>query len=377
MSIEHFQNIRDGPLMKYLLYSQTIGEVVFVQSNYVEQIFHIEEQLLDKYVRDKSRNYRTIYLLKQQIQRCIERVRNFKTNQSNTKYIWHITLISDSIGIFCWNPEIDATKYIEDIKLLTQLNKEQFMKNNDNLNDHDYEWIQAWWQTFNEISDFILNFNQHNNCNETLPILLGDIPFVNRTFDHLSLFEQINKCENIVQILRRNRLYSTENETQQQNGGDIFVQNGNRWRIEHKKGDHNNLVIQTDNIDNIVYIYNCCDCTILIENTVNCIKMDACKKVSVVFKTILMEVVVLDCMNIKMHAFNNVPRIKFNTCNNIQLYITRKSLNIMIFTNQCYNIELLLPTNGEDDAHKKFTIPENLLTTIDRENGLITTVLNE
>ena len=59
-------------------------------------------------------------------------------------------------------------------------------------------------------------------------------------------------------------------------------QEGKKWMVEHYRGD-NNIVLDTVQLNNSVYIFKCENSAITVKGKCNNVILDSCKKVGVIF----------------------------------------------------------------------------------------------
>jgi Adenylate cyclase associated (CAP) C terminal. len=70
---------------------------------------------------------------------------------------------------------------------------------------------------------------------------------------------------------------------------------------EYQK-DNPNLVVEGAEMNNVVYMFNCVNSTVVVKGKLNSVFMDSCKKSSVVFDSLVSSVEFVNCQSVQMQV---------------------------------------------------------------------------
>lgn len=70
---------------------------------------------------------------------------------------------------------------------------------------------------------------------------------------------------------------------------------------EHQK-DNSNLVIEAAEMNNVVYMFNCVNSTLVVKGKLKTVFMDSCKKSSVVFDSLVSSIEFVNCQSVQMQV---------------------------------------------------------------------------
>ncbi|KAF7280278.1 hypothetical protein GWI33_006190 [Rhynchophorus ferrugineus] len=353
---EAFQN--------YLKHSEIIGGTIYEQSVAVDNAFKIMLDLFHGFNKYKkpasplSEQYLTDPLFQE-----IEKIKTFEAKASD--YIFQITLICKSIKIFEWVREIDIEKFIAKLNKYVQFYQQKAQSEADSLGLIHLEWLKSWNQVYDDFSTYI-----KTNCKNgivwygsaSIPVhsVLGDVPAMQKTHQHQVLLEDINRGETIQNILHA---FATGPDTTSK----VFEKKDEKWLIQNQKGNHKDLVLNTARKDECISISNCEDCTIVIENIINSIKVELCKKVTVLLRH-TSTAQIQDCKDCNIHCFDKIISVEMTSCENCGLYLSDKSLDTNISTTKCIGTGVSFPF--DDGPYKTFKISDTIRTKIIPNNGI-------
>ncbi|KAL3266717.1 hypothetical protein HHI36_010878 [Cryptolaemus montrouzieri] len=360
MSVEIFSNIYNGPFKRYILLSESIGQDVQNQSEIVELAFQAELRFLEFLENFKKPDNQSV-ILDTIVDQISKTVRYICVDPSLTD---HVKVIAQSINVLLWIQQKDPVSYLEemlaDAKAYTDVLLVFFKDKEPHV-----EWVDAWLETLNDLNNFVrrrypkgLNWNEEETPNSSLQK------------EH-TLSQEISKGESVKKILLRANEESKDiDEPSLSKNTEMYIQEGKKWRIEHKKGVHKQVTIDKANTDNVVYIYDCYNVTVVIEKKINLIKIDSCDKVCVICRSLISGVEIIASKNMKLHAFGTLPSINMDSCNDVNIHLTKRGLDSQVITCQCSKISLSYPL--EDGYYKTFYIPNRLMTTINTDHTLKT-----
>lgn len=135
---------------------------------------------------------------------------------------------------------------------------------------------------------------------------------------------------------------------------------GKKWMIEHFVGNRN---IEVDDVktNQSVYIYKCQDSVIKVSGKCNNIVVNSCRKVALVFDSLISSCELIGCQGIEMQVVGTVPLISLDKTDGAQIYLSPASLHCEIVTAKSSGLNVLMPAGGD---FKEMPIPEQFKTVV-------------
>lgn len=151
----------------------------------------------------------------------------------------------------------------------------------------------------------------------------------------------------------------------------VFARDGKKWLIENQK-NNSNIVVDSAEMNNVVYMFKCVNSTIVVKNKINSIVMDSCKKSSVVFDSLVSSVEFINCQSVQMQVLGKVPTITIDKTDGCQMYLSKDSLDTEIVSSKSSELNVMVPK--PDGDYSEHPIPEQFKTTVGPK-GLSTTII--
>jgi len=148
-----------------------------------------------------------------------------------------------------------------------------------------------------------------------------------------------------------------------------FQLDGNKWVVENQENNREIVISETET-KQVVYIFGCTNSTIVIKGKVNAVTVDGCKKTAVVFDNAISGLEVVNCNGLEVQILGKVPSVAIDKTTNIQLYLSKESLEAEIVTSKSDAMNILLPSQGDADL-VELPIPEQFKSIV-KDNKLIT-----
>ncbi|XP_045480998.1 adenylyl cyclase-associated protein 2-like [Harmonia axyridis] len=376
MSAEIFSNICNGPFKRFLLLSKIIGQDVQNQSEIAFMAFQAEQryiEYLENFKKPPSAN-----VLLNPIIHQIDKIKMYVCNDPSLGD--HTNVVAQSVKALLWLQQKDPVAYLEEVladaKTYTDILL-VFFKDK----ELHVEWVEAWLETLNDLNNFVrrrypkgINWKDgHNTADSHHLQHLTESEILNNE----NLFKEIDKGQSIQEALRKLNSQDEVEETSEIGPSNaVFLQEGKRWKIEHQRGATKHLTINEAEPDNVVYIYDCKNITVVVERKVNVIKLDSCEKISLIFRSLISGIEIIGCKDLKLHAFGTLPSINLDSSSEVNIHLTKKGLDAQVMTSQCSKISLSYPM--DDGYYKTFYIPNRLMTTVNTDYSLKTmAVLDE
>jgi len=147
---------------------------------------------------------------------------------------------------------------------------------------------------------------------------------------------------------------------------------GNKWTVENYDNNRE-LVIDGAEAKHVVYLYKLDGCTVKINQKVNAISVDSCKKTAVVFHSAISSVEVVNSAGIDVQGLISVPSYTIDKCTGVNLYLSKEGFHSEITSAKSDAMNVLLPGEVDGDVIE-MPIPEQFKTTV--KNGkLVTTTM--
>jgi len=148
---------------------------------------------------------------------------------------------------------------------------------------------------------------------------------------------------------------------------------GKKWVVEHQE-DRQDLVISDTRDNQTIYIYNCNNSVIQVKSKVNAITLDGCKKVAVVFESVVSLCEVLNCQDAKIQVLQTAPTINVEKTDGIQIFLGAHALDTEIVTAKCSEMNVSVPGATPEDDLVEHPLPEQYKTTFNQQSGKFDTV---
>ncbi|KAJ8980718.1 hypothetical protein NQ317_019213 [Molorchus minor] len=385
MSVVGFTDIVQGPLALYLQYSLKIGGDVAQHSQIVQQAFNAQLQFLQLASQSgKPSNQNDLINLLRPTSDCISNIQNFRESNRTSPFFNHLSAVSESIPALGWVTVSPApAPYVKEMNDAGQFYTNRVLKDWKEKNKIHVDWVKSWTQTLTDLQAFV---KQWHTTGAPLPPPPMDFsaPIADDNLDRSALFAQLNQGANITSHLKKVTpdMQSHKNPALKQ-GGPVssitpshtsgvssgvrvdkppkFVRDGKKWLIEHQKGNHQ-LLVENAEMNNVVYLYNCVDSTVIIKGKINSITVDSCKKTAIVFDNLVAVIEFINCQSVQMQVFGKVPTISIDKTDGCQIYLSQDSLDVEIVSAKSSEMNVLIPKGNGD--YTEIPIPEQFKTTI-------------
>jgi len=144
---------------------------------------------------------------------------------------------------------------------------------------------------------------------------------------------------------------------------------GKKWWVENFVGDKT-IVVDDVNSKQTLFISRCTDSVVQVKGKINSICVDNCKKVGVVFESVVATVEVVNCKRVQLQCTGSLPSITLDKTDEAQLFLSKDCDDIVITTSLSSDINVSRPT-GDDGDLKEEAIPYQFQTVI-KDGALVT-----
>lgn len=133
------------------------------------------------------------------------------------------------------------------------------------------------------------------------------------------------------------------------------------WLIENF-ADNPNVTLDEAQMQQLVMIINCRNCTIRINSKVKSISIDSCEKVNVIFGDVISAVELVNSDRCQVQTLGKVNSFAIDKCNGVNVWLSKESLAAEFVTSKSSEMNVTIP---EDDGDMiEIPIPEQFVTTI-------------
>jgi len=138
---------------------------------------------------------------------------------------------------------------------------------------------------------------------------------------------------------------------------------GNKWTVENYD-NNKELVIEGAEPKHVVYLYKLDNCVVKINQKVNAISIDTCKKTAIVFHSAISSVEIVNSSSIDVQGIVSVPSYTVDKCSGVNIYLSKDGLESEITTAKSDAMNVLIPGEGEGADIVEMAIPEQFKTIV-------------
>ncbi|KAK9389249.1 adenylate cyclase associated N terminal-domain-containing protein [Lipomyces mesembrius] len=147
---------------------------------------------------------------------------------------------------------------------------------------------------------------------------------------------------------------------------------GTKWIVENY--ENNPEIIVEAEINHGVFIHRCKNSTVKIKGKFNTVTMNECNSTGLLVESLVSAVDVIKSVNFALQVTGKLPTISVDQCDNGQIYLSKESMDVEIYSSKSSGLNVNVPDDAEDGEFKEQPVPEQLLHRI--SNGkLVSTVV--
>jgi adenylyl cyclase-associated protein len=151
---------------------------------------------------------------------------------------------------------------------------------------------------------------------------------------------------------------------------------GNKWVIENHF-DNSSIILDSVELKQTVYIFNCVNSCIQIKDKVNAVTIDKCQKSGIVLSSVVSTLDVINSKRLQVQVLGKTPTISIDKTDGVQLFLSKECLDVQLFTSKTSEINMMIPNNSEDftevpiaEQFKTVSKPDGKLLTVPVEHNL-------
>ncbi|CAK9801922.1 Adenylyl cyclase-associated protein 1, partial [Anthophora quadrimaculata] len=426
MSVTGYEDLLAGPVKEYLQLSEKIGGDVATHSKLVEKAFQLQLEFIRTAAnRPAPANLSEQIALLAPTSTQIQKIQEFREKSRGSQFFNHLSAISESTPALGWVVVTPTpAPYIKEMNDAGQFYTNRVLKEWKEKDRVHVEWCKAWVQTLTDLQQYV---RQHHTTGlvwaktgsvvagipppppPSMP--MGDVVPANISDDRSALFAEINQGEAITKNLKKvTSDMQTHKNPSLRTGpapfkavhvGDaasmktsanasidkcpVFTKDGKKWLVQYHKGNKD-LLIDSAEMNNVVYMFQCQDSTLVVKGKVNTITIDSCRKSSVVFDSVVSSIEFVNCQSVQMQVcylfllsikrfgFNiwqfspniivlgKVPTISIDKTDGCQMYLSSQSMDVEVISSKSSEMNVMIPQENGD--YSEYPVPEQFKTTI-------------
>ncbi|XP_017790023.1 PREDICTED: adenylyl cyclase-associated protein 1 isoform X2 [Habropoda laboriosa] len=404
MSVTGYEDLLAGPVKEYLQLSDKIGGDVATHSKFVEKAFQIQLEFIRTAAsRPAPVNQSEQIALLAPTSTQIQHIQEFREKNRVSQFFNHLSAISESIPALGW-VAVSPTPapYVKEMNDAGQFYTNRVLKEWKEKDKVHVEWCKAWVQTLSDLQQYVrqhhttgLVWAKTGSVPAGIPpppppcMPMGEITPANIADDRSALFAEINQGEAITKNLKKvtSDMQTHKNPSlrtgpapfKAQHVGDatsmktltsanasmekspVFTRDGKKWLVQYHKGNKD-LLIDSAEMNNVVYMFQCQDSTLVVKGKVNTITMDSCRKSSVVFDSVVSSIEFVNCQSVQMQVLGKVPTISIDKTDGCQMYLSSQSMDVEVISSKSSEMNVMVPQANGD--YSEYPVPEQFKTTI-------------
>ncbi|CDK29670.1 unnamed protein product [Kuraishia capsulata CBS 1993] len=145
-----------------------------------------------------------------------------------------------------------------------------------------------------------------------------------------------------------------------------------KWLVENFDNPGEVITIEGE-MHQSIFIGKCSNTVVQVKGKVNAISISECKKVGLVVDQLVSGVDVIKCSGFEIQVVDKIPLISIDKSDGGQIYLSKSSLDVEIYTSSTTALNVNVPTDGEDLA--ELPIPEQFKHTFGADGKITSTIV--
>uniref|UniRef100_A0A672J2T8 Adenylyl cyclase-associated protein n=1 Tax=Salarias fasciatus TaxID=181472 RepID=A0A672J2T8_SALFA len=416
-SVEAFDLLLTGPVSEYLSHSRAIGSEVEKHAEMVNKALQTQRTFL----KMAATHQEPLHDLLKPISDHIQDIQSFREHNRGSQLFNHLSAVSESIPALGWVAVSQKPgPYVKEMNDAATFYTNRVLKDYKETDRRHVDWVRSYLSVWTEMQSFIKQHHttglEWSKSGPIAPASLFNQPPAqsapcppppppppppgpppafsddgskpqadSAAAQHSALFAQLNQGMDITKGLKHvaddqkthknPNLRSSKTKSKSKNPkpasspkaaaqkkAPVLELEGKKWRVENFEQKHD-LVVDDTELKQVVYAFNCNNCTLQVKGKINSIIIDNCKKLGLVFENVVGIVEIINCKSIQLQVLGKVPTISINKTEGCQVYLSKDSLNCDIVSAKSSEMNILVP-EGDDD-YKEFPVPEQFKTVWD------------
>ncbi|KAJ8273917.1 hypothetical protein GJAV_G00106910 [Gymnothorax javanicus] len=388
--VEAFDLLLEGPVSDYLRTSQAIGEDVEKHAEMVKTALMVERNFIKMASSHQQPAQADMVALLQPISEQIQQVQKFREQNRGSRLFNHLSAVSESIPALGWVTVcMKPGPYVKEMNDAAMFYTNRVLKDYKETDKRHVDWARSYLNIWTEMQAYI---KQHHTTglawSQTGPkapsALLDQPSKPENSALHSALFAQLNQGQDIIKGLKhisddqmthknpglrcqgggqtasapKNRHTPHTSATPLQSHAPLLELEGKKWRVEYQN-EAADLQISDTELKQVVYVFSCKNSTLQVKGKVSSIVLDNCKKMGLVFDSVVGIVEIINCKDIQIQVMGTVPTISINKTDGCHVYLSQEALGCEVISAKSSEMNLLLP---QGDDYREFPVPEQFKT---------------
>merc|ERR1712179_529777 len=405
-----FDDILNGPFKTFCDLTQKIGGDVTTHGNMVEAAFKAQREFLVIASKSKKPADKDLQSLLLPLSNKISEIQDYREKNRRSIYFNHLSAISESIPALGWVAVAPApSPYVKEMNDAGQFYTNRVLKDWKEKDRTHVDWVKAWVSTLTELQTYVKKFYTTgltwNPKGAEASVKSGGAPppppgpappppppagALDLTPDPAKaargdLLAALNRGSDVTKGLKKVTDDQKTHKNPNLRAGAIVKSvekspapaktygkavevnkppklelDGKRWNIEYFKNKPD-IEINELEVNQSVYVFKCEGSTIKVNGKCNNIIIDSCKKVAVVFGSVVSSCEFINCQSVQMQVLGKVPTISVEKTDGCQMFLNAESVGAEIVTAKSSEMNVMIPV-GDDFVEQP--IPEQFKTII-------------
>lgn len=410
-SVAAFDEIFSANYKQFSDLCKKIGGDVATVGAMVDQAFKAQREFLSAASKSKQPAGPALQQLLKPTSDKISEIQAFREKSRRSDFFNHLSAISESIPALGWVAVAPApSPYVKEMNDAGQFYTNRVLKDWKEKDRTHVDWVKAWVSTLTELQAYVKKFYTTGltwnpkgaeasvkSAGGPPPPPPGPAPpppppagALDLTPDPSKaargdLLSALNKGADVTKGLRKvNKDQMTHKNPSLRAGAVVkavekaptpaktygkavdvikppkLEQDGKRWNVEYFKNKPD-IEINELEVNQSVYVFKCEGSTVKVNGKCNNIIIDSCKKVAVVFESVVSSCEFINCQSVQMQVLGKVPTISVEKTDGCQMFLNAESVGAEIVTAKSSEMNVMIPV-GEEFVEQP--IPEQFKTVI-------------
>eukprot|EP00092_Neocalanus_flemingeri_P107827 GFUD01138398.1.p1 GENE.GFUD01138398.1~~GFUD01138398.1.p1 ORF type:complete len:456 (+),score=129.09 GFUD01138398.1:39-1406(+) len=408
-SVAAFDDIVSNNYKPFSDICKKIGGDVATVGAMVDQAFKAQREFLSTASKSKQPAGPTLQKLLKPTSDNISEIQAYREKSRRSDFFNHLSAISESIPALGWVAVAPApAPYVKEMNDAGQFYTNRVLKDWKEKDRTHVDWVKAWVSTLAELQTYVKKFHttglawNPKGAEATAkaggappppppgpapppPPPAGALDLTPAKTARGDLLSALSKGSDVTKGLKK---VSDDQKTHKNPGlraGAVvkavdkiptpaksygksvavnkppkLEQDGKKWNVEYFKNKQD-IEINDVEVNQSIYVYKCEGSTVKVNGKCNNIIIDSCKKVAVVFGSVVSSCEFINCQSVQMQVLGKVPTISVEKTDGCQMFLNAESVGAEIVTAKSSEMNVMIPVG---DEFVEQAIPEQFKTVI-------------
>eukprot|EP00092_Neocalanus_flemingeri_P002728 GFUD01002921.1.p1 GENE.GFUD01002921.1~~GFUD01002921.1.p1 ORF type:complete len:456 (+),score=134.32 GFUD01002921.1:233-1600(+) len=408
-SVAAFDDIVSNNYKPFSDICKKIGGDVATVGAMVDQAFKAQREFLSTASKSKQPAGPTLQKLLKPTSDKISEIQAYREKSRRSDFFNHLSAISESIPALGWVAVAPApAPYVKEMNDAGQFYTNRVLKDWKEKDRTHVDWVKAWVSTLAELQAYVKKFHttglawNPKGAEATAkaggappppppgpapppPPPAGALDLTPAKTARGDLLSALSKGSDVTKGLKK---VSDDQKTHKNPGlraGAVvkavdkiptpaksygksvdvnkppkLEQDGKKWNVEYFKNKQD-IEINDVEVNQSIYVYKCEGSTVKVNGKCNNIIIDSCKKVAVVFGSVVSSCEFINCQSVQMQVLGKVPTISVEKTDGCQMFLNAESVGAEIVTAKSSEMNVMIPVG---DEFVEQAIPEQFKTVI-------------